>query len=179
MSEIATLIDECGAIKQGKFKLSDGSLTDYYIDKYVFETQPDVLGAITDELAVTLVDHEFDVIAGPALGAVPLVTALSLKTGVGAAFIRTGEKHKGTQARIEGTIAKGDRVAVLEDVTTTGSTILETAHVVESVGGLAERLLAVVDRNEGAEERLRKEGYDLECLVRVGEDLDIQSFIER
>lgn len=179
MSEIATLIDECGAIKQGKFKLSDGSLTDYYIDKYVFETRPDVMHPIADKLATILDDDEFDVIAGPALGAVPLVTALSLKTGINAAFIRTGEKHKGTQARIEGNISKGNRVVVLEDVTTTGSTILETAKVVESVGGLAERMLVVVDRNEGAEERLREAGHELECLVRVGEDLDIESFIER
>lgn len=179
MSEIATLIDDCGAIKQGKFKLSDGSLTDYYIDKYVFETRPDVLTVIADELASVIGRDEYDVVAGPALGAVPLVTAVSLKTGINAAFIRMGEKHKGTQARVEGTISKGNRVAVIEDVTTTGSTLLETANLVESLGGHAERLLVVVDRNEGAKERLVEEGYDFEYLVRVGEDLDIRSFIER
>lgn len=179
MSEIARLIDECGAIKQGKFKLSDGSLTDYYIDKYVFETRPDVLNAVADELASMIGDDEFDVVAGPTLGTVPLVTAVSLKTGLNAAFIRMGEKHKGTQARIEGAISKGNQVAVIEDVTTTGSTLLETAKVVESVGGLAEKLFVVVDRNEGAEERLLDEGYDFEYLVRVGEDLNIQSFVER
>lgn len=179
MADIATLIHDCGAIKQGKFKLSDGSLTDYYIDKYVFETRPAVLAAIVDELEAKIDTDRIDVIVGPALGAVPLVTAVSLETGIDAAFIRMGDKHHGTQARIEGDIDKGQRAAVIEDVSTTGSTLLETAELVEEVGGLPEHLIVVVDRNEGAVERLRDAGYDLDYLVQVGEDLDIESYVER
>ena len=173
MSDIATLISDSGAIKYGKFKLSNGSLTDYYIDKYVFETQPEVLEAIATEIAAMLDGGDVDVIAGPELGAVPLVTAVSLKTGLPAAFIRKGEKHHGTQARVEGEIRKGQRVAVIEDVTTTGATILETTELVEELGGHADRLIVVVDRNEGAVDRIGEEGYTLEYLVQVGEQLDV------
>jgi len=174
MAEVPSLITEVGAIKKGRFKLSDGSLTDYYIDKYVFETQPAVLDAVTDEITALLADDDIDVVAGPALGAVPLVTAVSLRTGISSAYIRTGEKHHGTQARVEGTIEKGDGVAIVEDVTTTGGTILQTASVVEELGGVAQRLIVVVDRNAEAVENVREAGYELEYLARVGEDLDIE-----
>jgi len=174
MSEITELIKDVGAVKKGKFKLSDGSLTDYYIDKYVFETEPEVLDAISAEVAERLDGDEIDVIAGPELGAVPLVTAVSLKMGIPGAFIRTGQKHYGTQARVEGTIEKGDRVAIVEDVTTTGGTILQTASVVEEIGGIVDRMIVVVDRNAEAVENIREEGYELEYLARVGEDLDIE-----
>lgn len=174
-ADIASLIRSCGAIKHGKFKLSNGSLTDYYIDKYVFETQPEILGAIADSIAERLADSDIDVIAGPELGAVPLVTAVSLRFGVPAAFIRKGKKHHGTQARVEGEIGKGQRVAVVEDVTTTGSTILDTANLVEEVGGVVERLIVVVDRNANAVENIAEAGFELEYLARVGEDLEVDA----
>lgn len=174
MSKTARLIEESGAIKRGKFKLSNGQLTDYYIDKYVFETKPDVLSAIAEEIAERLQGSDVDVIAGPELGAVPLVTAVSLSTGVPAAFIRKGQKHYGTQARVEGTINKGTRVAIVEDVTTTGGTILDTARLVEEIGGVVDRLIVVVDRNTEAVANVREEGYELEYLARVDEDIEIE-----
>ncbi|MEF8812448.1 MAG: orotate phosphoribosyltransferase [Halovenus sp.] len=174
MPDIATLIKDSGSIKRGKFKLSDGSLSDYYIDKYVFETEPAVLREIATEIAGMLAESEIDVVAGPELGAVPLVTAVSLETDLPGAFVRQGDHHYGTQARIEGTIDKGMQVAVLEDVTATGSTILETATLVEEVGGVVERLIVVVDRNQGAVERVREAGHDLEFLVQVDRDLAVE-----
>jgi orotate phosphoribosyltransferase len=173
MSDLATLIRESGTIKKGKFKLSNGSLSDYYIDKYVFETQPEVLSEIASGIETLLADDHVDVVAGPELGAVPLVTAVSLRTGIPSAFIRKGKKHYGTQARVEGSIEKGDQVAIIEDVTTTGNTILETAELVEEVGGVPQRLIVVVDRNEGAVENVSDSGYELEYVTRVGEDLEV------
>lgn len=175
MSDIADRIKESGAIRKGKFKLSDGSLTDYYIDKYVFETDPDLLNAIAEQIAARISADEIDVIAGPELGAVPLVTAVSLRTGTPSAYIRKGQKHYGTQARVEGTIKKGNRVAIVEDVTTTGNTIEETASIVEEVGGIPEQLIVVVDRNAGAVENLRDAGYELEFLAQVGRDFQVET----
>ncbi len=178
MTDIPTLIEESSAIKYGKFKLSDGSLTDYYIDKYVFETSPEILAAIVDEIGEMLEGDTIDVVAGPELGAVPLVTGVSLESGIESAFVRKGKKHHGTQARIEGTIEKGQRVAIVEDVTTTGNTILDTAEVVEDVGGVVERLIVVVDRNAGAHERVEEAGYELEALAQVGRDFRVDSLGE-
>lgn len=174
MPDIAELVESTGAIKRGKFKLSNGALTDYYVDKYVFETDPVVLGQIADEITEMLEEDGSTAVAGPELGAIPLVTAVSLRAGIPAAFIRKGEKHHGTQARIEGTIEKGQQVAIVEDVTTTGGTILETAELVEEAGGTVTRLIVVVDRNEGAVENVRASGYELEHLVQIDEDLFIE-----
>jgi orotate phosphoribosyltransferase len=173
MSDVATLIKDAGAIKTGKFKLSNGALTDYYIDKYVFETQPAVLDEVANRIADRLEGNDIDVIAGPELGAVPLVTAVSLRTGIPCAYIRKGKKHYGTQARVEGTIGKGSRVAIVEDVTTTGNTIIETTELIEEVGGVPERLIVVVDRNDGAVGNVGEAGYELEYLARVGEDFEV------
>lgn len=173
MTGITERIKESGAIKHGKFKLSDGSLSDYYVDKYSFETSPNVLSAVADALVAEISTEDTDVVTGPTLGAVPLVTAVSLQTGIPSAYIRTGDTYRGTQARVEGNIEKGHRVTVLEDVTTTGGTILESANIVEEMGGTVDQLLVVVDRNEGAVANAEAEGYELEHLVQVGEDFEI------
>ena len=174
MADLADLVERTGAVKRGKFKLSDGSLTDYYIDKYAFETDPAVLSAVTDGLVERIDADAVDVLAGPAMGAVPLVTAASLATGVDAAFVRTAEGHTGALARVEGDVELGDRVVVLEDVTTTGGTVLETAELVEDLGGSVELLLSVVDRDEGAAELIEGAGFDFDWLLRVGEDLHVE-----
>lgn len=173
MSDIGSLIEECGAIRRGQFELSNGSLIDYYVDKYAFETDPEVLERITDAISACVEGSDIDLLAGPALGAVPLVTAVSLRLGIPATYIRLGETRAGTQARIEGSITKGQRVAIVEDVTMTGSTITETASIIEDAGGIVTRLITVVDRDEGAEATVEDAGYELEYLVQVGDELNV------
>ena len=174
MTDIAHLIEESGAIRRGKFKLSNGQLTDYYIDKYAFETNPALLSAITDHLLSIIDLVDIDVHACPELPAVPLATALSLRPGTAAALIRNPQQQHGPQARADGTIEKGSRVAVIEDVSTTGGTILDAATLVEDVGGMAEQLIVIVNRDESAVENVREEGYELDYLLQVGEDYELQ-----
>jgi orotate phosphoribosyltransferase len=174
MTDIATRIEGSGAIKRGTFRLSDSTMTDYYIDKYVFETKPALLSAVTEALAEQVDPERIDLIAGPALGAVPLVTALSLRLGVDAVFVRKGEGLRGTQARIEGSVEKGMRAVVVEDVTMTGATAVESARVVEGGGAVVERVLSVVDRNEGAADAIAEAGYDFHPLVTMDEDIAVE-----
>lgn len=174
MTDLASRIQNSGALKHGKFKLSDGALTDYYVDKYAFETDPSVLADVADALAVQIDTDTVDVVAGPAMGALPLVTAVSLATGVEAAFVRTHGKHRGAMARVEGPVDLGDRVVVLEDVTTTGGTVIETADLLEELGASVELVMTVVDRDEGAAENVEAAGYRFHSLLTVGEDLRIE-----
>lgn len=174
MSDIATQVEESGAIKRGEFQLSDGILTDYYIDKYVFETNPSLLRAVTDAVAEHIESDSTDVIAGPALGAVPLVTALSLKLDVDAVIVRKGEGLQGTQARIEGNVEKGMRAVIVEDVTMTGGTVLESARVIEGSGAIVDRIVSVVDRNEGAADAIRDAGYEFESVIQMDEDISVE-----
>lgn len=174
MTDLATRIERSGALKRGKFKLSDGALTDYYVDKYAFETDPAVLAPVATALASHVDPESVDVVAGPALGAVPLVTAVSLETGVDAAYVRTHGKHRGAMARVEGPVDLGDRVVVFEDVTNTGGTVIETANLLEDLGAAVERLVTVVDRDEGASANVADAGYEFEVLLTVGEDLSLE-----
>ncbi|WP_129116339.1 orotate phosphoribosyltransferase [Halegenticoccus tardaugens] len=171
MNEIAQRIRDSGAIKHGTFQLSDETLTDYYIDKYVFETQPTLLEAVRDALVEHLDVETCDILAGPALGAVPLVTAVSLQTNINSVFIRKSRGLQGTQARIEGDVDKGMRAVVIEDVTMTGKTAVESAQVLESAGVVVDTILAVVDRDEGAEDTAHKAGYDFEPVICIGDDI--------
>lgn len=173
MVDIAKRIEESGAIKRGTFHLSDDSMTDYYIDKYVFETQPGLLAVIRDALVEHIDVEAYDVLAGPALGAVPLVTAVSLETGIDAVFVRKSTGLRGTQARIEGSVDKGMRAVVIEDVTMTGETAVESARVLESAGAVVDTILTVVDRNEGAEDTVRDADYDFVPVVRMNDDISV------
>ena len=174
MPTISNLIQTSGSIKYGTFTLASGVESTYYIDKYLFETQPEVLGPIAEKIADMLSESQIDVIAGPELGAVPLVTAVSLISGIPAAFIRKNVKEHGTQSRVEGTLKKNQSVALLEDVTTTGSTMLDSINFIETtIGAQVNRLIVVVDRNEGAIENFNEKGFNLEYLVQIGTDIQV------
>ena len=174
MPTISNLIQTSGSIKYGTFTLASGVESTYYIDKYLFETQPEVLGPIAEKIADMLSESQIDVIAGPELGAVPLVTAVSLISGIPAAFIRKNVKEHGTQSRVEGTLKKNQSVALLEDVTTTGSTMIDSINFIETtIGAQVNRLIVVVDRNEGATENFNEKGFNLEYLVQIGTDIQV------
>jgi orotate phosphoribosyltransferase len=154
------------AVLYGEFELSHGGTSDYYVDKYRFETDPRALSLVAEAFAARL-DGETP--AGVALGAVPLVAATAVEAGVPYVVVRKAAKEYGTGNRIEGTLADGERVVVLEDVATTGTSALEAVEALREAGAVVDRVLVVVDREEGARERLAEAGVDLEALVTAGD----------
>ena len=134
---------------QGDFLLRSGARSGYYIDKYLFTTQPALLRRLASELATRL-PSDVQRLAGPVLGAVPLVTALSLQTGLPSLIVRTDQpKDYGTAKRIEGSLAAGERVVLVEDVVTTGGAALAASDGLRDAGVEVIGVLAVVDREEG------------------------------
>jgi orotate phosphoribosyltransferase len=152
------------ALLRGDFVLSSGRRSAYYLDKYRFETEPALLRRIARGLA-GLLDGRVDRLAGPELGAVALVTALSLETGIPFVIVRRAAKDHGGSREIEGTLEPGDRVAVVEDVITTGGQALAAAERVTAAGATVAAILAVVDREEGGSEAIRSAGYDFRPLL--------------
>lgn len=173
MTDIATRIEDSGAIKRGTFQLSDDEVTDFYIDKYVFETRPALLADVRDSVVGEIDCEATDVVTGPALGAVPLVTAISLATGIDSVFVRKGTGLKGTQARIEGAVDKGTKAVIVEDVTMTGWTAIESARVLEGMGAIVDAIVAVIDRSEGAADRIREAGYEFNPVLKIDENFSI------
>jgi len=160
---IARMLTECGAVRFGRFTLTSGQVSDVYVDIKKAWTDPARLALLATELARRVGSAER--LAGMELGAVPLVVATALATRLPYVVIRKAAKAHGTQQRFEGEIPTGSRVLVIEDVATTGGSSAETVEVVRAAGGLVDRVLVVVDREQGARERLGALGVELEPLV--------------
>ena len=166
---LISLLKDNQVIKFGKFTLSSGMESDFYVDMKKAITDPEILSQVAKMISNLIMDDEIDLVAGPALGAVPIATAVALHSEVQMLMIRKEQKGYGTSKLIEGELKEGDRVIVVEDVTTTGSSLLKAVKAVQDNGGVVERTFVVVDREEGAVEHLKKEGVILEPLVSISD----------
>lgn len=160
---------ECGAIKFGKFKLTSGKESSYYVDIKQASTNPKVLSEIAKEMSKLSSNDKFDIIAGMELGAVPLAVALALETKVPYVIIRKEKPSHGTGKQIIGKNEPGQKVLIVEDVATTGGSVVKAINVLRSEGLIVDKIIVVVDREEGAEEMLNKYDVELLPLVKAGE----------
>ena len=131
-------------------------------------TEPEILSTIA-KLINEKIDDDIDKIAGPALGAVPIATAVSLESRKPLLMIRKEKKGYGTSKLIEGDLLEGDNVILVEDVTTTGGSLLKAINAILDNGGVVKKAFVVVDREEGAMETFANEGITLEPLISVSE----------
>ena len=152
------------ALLRGEFTLRSGRKSNYYLDKYLFETQPDILRALGDRFAKH-VDASVDRLAGAELGGIPLVTAAGMATGKPTVLIRNQKKDYGTAKQLEGKLNKGERVLIVEDIATTGGQVLEAAKVLRDAGAEVVKIVAVIDRQEGARENIEKAGFEFGSLM--------------
>jgi orotate phosphoribosyltransferase len=160
------------AVLRGTFTLRSGQTSSYYIDKYLFTTRPEILRRVASALA-GCVPTGTQRLAGPVLGAVPLVTALALETGLPAVIVRTdAPKGHGTARVIEGALERGDRVVLVEDVVTTGGAALEALALLREAGAEILQVLSVVDREQGGEQAFAEAGVAYQPLfTRTSLDL--------
>ncbi|WP_411713837.1 orotate phosphoribosyltransferase [Natronomonas sp.] len=154
------------AVKFGEFELSHGGVSEYYVDKYVFETDPRCLELIAEAFAERVGAAK---LAGVALGAVPLVAATAVETDNPYVIVRKQAKEYGTGNQIEGEFEEGEEVVVLEDIATTGQSAIDAVEALRDAGAVVDRVLVVVDREEGARENLAEHDIELESLVTASE----------
>jgi len=152
------------AYLEGDFVLRSGKRSKYYLDKYLFETCPDILSALGEEFARYITD-DVTLIAGAELGGVALAAATALATGKNWVIIRNPKKGYGTGKLIEGLLKKDDVVLLVEDVATTGGQVLEAAKVITEAGATVKKIVCVVDRKQGAEQNVTKAGYKFESIL--------------
>ena len=167
--ELIAALQAADAVRYGEFELAHGGTSEYYVDKYRFETDPHSLGLIAEAFSARIGD---DLMAGVALGAVPLVAATSVTAGKPYIIVRKATKEYGTGNRIEGTFEPGTSVVVLEDVVTTGKSALSAVEALREAGATVERVLVVVDREEGAAETLSAAGVTVEPLLTASQLLE-------
>jgi orotate phosphoribosyltransferase len=170
--ELAKAIKDA-AYLEGDFVLSSGKRSKYYLDKWRFETKPELLREIARALADLLPDPAPDRVAGVELGGVPLAVALSLHTGIPSLIVRREAKEYGTAKGIEGVFEPGERVVLVEDVLTTAGQAIAAAQRLTEAGLEVVRIIYVIDREEGADANIREAGFRPYPLFRKS-DLGIR-----
>jgi orotate phosphoribosyltransferase len=156
------------ALLEGDFVLSSGKKSRFYVDKYLFSTEPALLRDLASEISARL-PADTERLAGVELGAVPLATAVALHSDLPYSIVRKATKEYGPGNRIEGRPLKaGEKVLLIEDVVTTGAQALRAAAILEEAGAKVLGILAVLDRRD--EDSARLGGYPFEALLRM-EDL--------
>ena len=170
--ELAKRIRE-SAYLEGDFTLRSGRKSKYYLDKYLFETQPDILKAL-GEMFAAYVKPTTTLIAGAELGGVALAASAAMASGKPFVIIRNSKKDYGTSKPYEGKLVERDSVLLVEDIATTGGQVLEAAKFITSIGAKVERIVAVIDRQEGARENIESAGFVFESLFTKA-DLHITS----
>ena len=159
------------AYLEGDFVLRSGKRSRYYLDKYLFETKPDLLSALGRAIADTVREHEpeAELLAAPVLGGVVLAASASLVSGLPFLMIRDAAKQYGTANRIEGAFEPGERVCLVEDIVTSGGALLEAVTAVREAGLVVGTAVCVVDREEGGADALARQAVRLRPLFRAGE----------
>ncbi len=159
------------AYLEGDFVLRSGRRSRYYLDKYRFETRPDLLGPIGERIATTVREHAPDAVrlAAPELGAVALAAAASLAGGLPFLIVRKAAKEYGTGNRLEGPFEPGERVCLVEDVVTSGGALLDSVMALREAGLTVDTAVCVVDREEGGVDALARLAVRLRPLFRAGD----------
>ena len=168
--ELAERIKDASYL-EGDFVLRSGKRSKYYLDKYLFETRPDILKALGEEFAKYITD-DVTLIAGAELGGVALAAATAMESGKGWIIVRNSKKGYGTSKMVEGTLKKDDVVLLVEDIATTGGQVLEAAKVITEAGAKVEKIVCVIDRKQGAGENIAGAGYAFDSIL-TKEDLGI------
>ena len=164
---LAELLDSEGIISYGDFTLASGRKSNYYIDMKKAITDIETLRLISKRMSRYVEDA--DKVAGVELGAVPLAVAVALELDKDHIMVRKEKKGHGTRKAFEGEIREGEKVVFVEDVTTTGGSLKEGISAVREAGGIVEKAIVVVDREEGAAENLAGIGVSLIPLLRASD----------
>ena len=160
------------AYLEGDFVLRSGKRSKYYLDKYLFETCPDILKALGKEFA-RYVTSDVTLIAGAELGGVALAATTAMATGRNWVIIRNSKKGYGTGKMVEGVLKAGDIVLLVEDIATTGGQVLEAAKIITEAGAAVKKIVCVIDRRQGAEENITQAGYEFDRIL-TKDDLGIK-----
>ncbi len=169
LADLVRALLDIGAIQFGEFTLASGQKSNYYVDLRVLVSAPTLLALVAQQYARHVRRLKPDLIAGVPYAALPIATAVSLHTGVPMIYPRREAKEHGTARRVEGQFHAGQRAVVIEDVVTTGGSVLRAVEVLRAEGLLVEDAIVFLDREQGARTNLRRAGVRLHTCLTVSE----------
>lgn len=161
------------AFKKGRFVLSSGRISNYYLDGRLITLSPEGAYLVAEIILEMIKARKIDAIGGPTLGADPIVGAVASlsyikKRPVKAFIVRKSLKEHGMRRQIEGPrLKKNSRVILVDDVATTGGALIEAKQALNERGVRVDKAIVIVDRGEGAKENLAREGLRLESIFKI------------
>jgi orotate phosphoribosyltransferase len=156
-----------GAIKFGKFRLTSGLESPIYIDLRVAISHPSIYKQLVNAMVNLLNNRDVDLIAGIETASIPWASMIAYELGKGLVYVRKEAKEHGTSRLVEGDLKPGARVIVIDDVVTTGSSIVRAIRILREQGGSVIGAAAFVDREQGGLEVIRREGVDAVALLSI------------
>ena len=171
--EVCKILNKIGALQFGAFKLTSGKISPYYIDLRIIPSFPDAFQKICDFYAhyirKEVDDRSFDRIVGIPVAGIPFAALMAYSLKKPFLYVRKGVRLHGRQRRVEGILVPGDRVLLVDDLITSGLSLKKTAKTVTAEGGVVKDAFVLIDRQEGGEERLAKDGIKLHALLNADE----------
>jgi len=169
-NQILELAEKTGAVLYGDFTLSSGLKSDHYWDGKRVTLAASGAYLVGKAIYDRIAGLAIDAVGGPEMGAIPIATAVALVShlegcDIPAFIVRKNPKEHGTRKPVEGFLQAQNRVAMVEDVVTTGESVLKAIAIVEGMGCTIVKVIALVDRHEGGGDSLRRAGYDFESIL--------------
>ncbi len=173
LTDFAKSLFDINAIRFGDFLLKSGKRSPVYLDLRSIISYPLLLQQVADMMAERIQETPINRVCGVPYAALPLATALSLQTQIPLLIKRKEAKGYGTKKIIEGEYHPNDEILLLEDVVTSGQSLLETIAELEKEGLKIGKIITVVDREQGGLEKLQMAGYKAEALISISILLDV------
>ncbi len=172
LNRLIEIAEKSGAFKTGNFLLSSGKISNIYFDGRIISLIPESLEIISNQILDKILSEKANVLAGPTLGADPiiggtLVKAKEKEIPLRGAIVRKAAKEHGTGNQVEGIIRARDKAIIVDDTCTTGGSLLMAAKAVEKQGCSIAGIICVVDRGEGGRQEIEKAGYKFNSLLKV------------
>lgn len=176
MKQVGILLIKNDAIKFGDYILASGKRSPYYIDLRLTISSPITMDWISNALTRIVLNEigkdKVDKILGVPTAGVPFATMVSQKLGIPLIYYRQARKEHGVRKKIEGTLSRNDRVLIVDDLITTGESVIEAAEVVRDQGGVVNELVVLLDREQGGKERLRTSRIEPHVLFKISDAMD-------
>ena len=173
--KIMEVAERTQALRFGKFQLSSGETSAYYFDGRLITLDPEGAYYVAKALLPLLIECGAEAVAGPTLGADPIVSSVAVMSytqghPITGLIVRKQAKGHGGGRTIEGPLKPGSRVAVVDDACTSGASLLHAIAAVEEAGCEVVKVLCILDRREGGSDKIRRRGYDFVALLAADQN---------